>query len=114
MFVNKGTINTSRFFPTLHHKESPEKPQNNMATPPFLDKHLHFALPPPFLANIFELPPPPILSILKKSNPPPPFMKERVVRTMYHGPHFEFESRSFNYSMPKERSSGVIGERHSV
>ena len=35
MFVNKGKINTSIFFPMLHHEESPEKPQYNMATPYF-------------------------------------------------------------------------------
>ena len=31
-----------------------------------------------------------------------------------HGPHFEFDSRPFNYSMPKEGSSGVIRERNSM
>ena len=31
-----------------------------------------------------------------------------------HGPHFEFVSSSFNYSMPKEGSSGVKGERNSM
>ena len=59
------------FFPTLHHEESPEKPQYNMAT-------LHFwtTLPPilphpspPFLAKMFR--PPPFPSILKRSTPPP-------------------------------------------
>ena len=39
MFVNKGKINTSRFFPMLHHEESPEKPQHSME---FSDP------PPPF------------------------------------------------------------------
>ena len=43
----------------LHHEESPKNPQYNMATPPFLDNHPHFALTPT-----------PFLSILKKSNPP--------------------------------------------
>ena len=28
-----------------------------------------------------------------------------------HGLHFEFDSRSFNCSNPKEGSSGVIGEK---
>ena len=66
----------------LHHEESPEKPQYNMATPPFLDKHPPpppFCLTPPFLEKIFR--PPPFPSILKKSNPPPPFIKGGV-RTM--------------------------------
>ena len=49
----------------LHHEESPEKPQYNMATLPFLDKPPPFCLPP-FLANIFRPPPPPFASILKK------------------------------------------------
>ena len=31
-----------------------------------------------------------------------------------YGPHFIFDSRSFNYSMPIEGSSGVIGERNSM
>ena len=58
----------------LHHEESPEKPQYNMATPPFLDKPPPPILPnhsSPFLAKIFR--PPPFPSILKKSNPS--FMK---------------------------------------
>ena len=42
MFVNEGKIKTSRFFPMLHHEESPEKPQNNTASHP-----LHFSLAPP-------------------------------------------------------------------
>ena len=29
-----------------------------------------------------------------------------------HGPHFEFDSWSFNYYMPKEGSCDVIGERN--
>ena len=33
----------------LHHEESPEKPQYNMATPPFCPT-------PPFLAKFFRLP----------------------------------------------------------
>ena len=40
MFGDKGKINTSRFFPMLHHEASPEKPKYDMATPP-----------PPFLDN---------------------------------------------------------------
>ena len=28
-----------------------------------------------------------------------------------HGPHFEFDSRSFNYSVSKGGNSGVIGEK---
>ena len=31
-----------------------------------------------------------------------------------HGPHLEFDSTSFNYSMPKEGISGVTGERKSM
>ena len=30
------------------------------------------------------------------------------------GSRFKFDSRSFNYSMSKEESSGVIGERNSI
>ena len=59
------------FFPILHHEESPEKPECNMATPPF-------CLTSSFLAKIFRPPPPPppFLSILEKSNPhPSPFLK---------------------------------------
>ena len=32
----------------------------------------------------------------------------------YHGPHFEFDSGSLDYSILKEGSSGVIGERSSM
>ena len=32
----------------------------------------------------------------------------------WHRPLFEFDSRSFNCSMSKEGSSGVIGERNSM
>lgn len=32
----------------------------------------------------------------------------------YHGPHFEFDTRSFNYSVSKVGSSEVIGERSSM
>ena len=39
MFVTKGKINTSRFFSMMHHEESPEKPEYNMATPLFLSNH---------------------------------------------------------------------------
>ena len=40
---------------------------------------------------------------------------EKISRFLeYHKPHFESNSRSFNYSMPKEKSSGVIGERNSM
>ena len=38
----------------LHHEESPEKPQYNMATPPFLDN----PSPPPFSSKNFQTPPP--------------------------------------------------------
>ena len=61
--LKTGNINTTRSFSMPHHEKSPEKPQYNMATPPFLDN------PPPFLAKIFR-PPPPFRSILDKSNPP--------------------------------------------
>ena len=34
---------------------------------------------------------------------------EKISRIVeLHGSHFEFDSRSFNYAMPKEESSGVI------
>ena len=40
---------------------------------------------------------------------------EKISRFLeQHGLHFEFDSRSFNYRMPKEGSSGVIGERNSM
>ena len=69
MFVNKGKINTSRFFSMLHHEESPEKLQYNMATLPISRSPSHFALPPPpFLAKFSA--PPQFPSILKKLNPP--------------------------------------------
>ena len=41
--------------------------------------------------------------------------KERISRFLeQHWPHFEFDSRSFNYSMPKEGKNGVIGERNDI
>ena len=40
---------------------------------------------------------------------------EKISRFLeQHKPHFEFDSRSFNFSMPKEISNGVIGERDSM
>ena len=72
MFVNKEKINKSRFFPMLHHKESQEKPQYNMAVPPFLDKPSQFVLPSHFFSSKTSQIPP-FLSILNKSNIP--FMK---------------------------------------
>ena len=40
---------------------------------------------------------------------------EKISRFLeQHGTHFEFDSRTFNYSMPKEGSSGVIGENNST
>ena len=65
MFVKKRKIDTPRF-PMLHHEESPEKPQYNMASPiyrqtpimpysPFSGKN--------FQALLFP-------SIFKKLNPP--------------------------------------------
>ena len=45
----KGKINTSRFFPMLHHDESSEKSWYNMAT-------IHFALPPPLPNKKFQTP----------------------------------------------------------
>ena len=60
----------------LHHEESPEKPQYNMATPP-----PPVCLTPPFLAKIFR--PPPISINFQKADTPPPLMKGRGwVRTM--------------------------------
>ena len=75
MFVSKGKINTSNFFPLLHPEKSQEKPQYNMAISPFLGKAPHFALPLPFSRNIFQTSPP-FPSILKMSNPPPPILYE--------------------------------------
>ena len=75
----------------LHHEESPEKPQYNMAPPPFLDKFLpHFANPfPPFSSKNFQTPPFP--SILKKSNPsPPPFMKDGGGGGGGRGPNYAY------------------------
>ena len=35
---------------------------------------------------------------------------EKISRFLQqHGPHFEFDAKSFIYSVPKEESSGVIG-----
>ena len=69
MFVNKGKINTTRFFSyaAMHHKGSPEKPQYNMATHPFDP-------PPPQFSD----PPPPFPSILKT----PSLLFMKGVRTM--------------------------------
>ena len=63
-------------FPKLHHEESPEKPQFNMATTLILDNSLSFCFTPssPFLTIVFR-PPPPISINLKNSTPPPPFMR---------------------------------------
>ena len=84
MFVSKGKINTSNFFPLLHPEKSQEKPQYNVAISPFLGKAPHFALPLPFSRNIFQTSPP-FPSILKMSNPPPPILYEGGggVQTMY-------------------------------
>ena len=59
----------------LHHKESPEKPQYNMATPQFLEKPPYFAPSPPpsLLAKIFRFPI--LISINFERVNPPPFMK---------------------------------------
>ena len=40
----------------LHHEESPEKPQYNMATPPVLENHPPFCLNYSFLAKFFTPP----------------------------------------------------------
>ena len=86
MFVSKGKINTSNFFPMLHPGKSQEKPQYNMAISPFLGKAPHFALPLPFSRNIFQTSPPPpphFHQFWKGPTPlPPSFMKEGI-RTMY-------------------------------
>ena len=56
----------------LHHKESLEKPQYNMAVPPFLDKPSQLSYRHIFFSSkTSEIPP--FLSILNKSNIP--FMK---------------------------------------
>ena len=61
----------------LHHEESPEKPQYNMATPPP-------SLPnTPFSGKNFQTPPPISINFQKADTPPPPLMKGRGwVRTM--------------------------------
>ena len=41
----------------LHHEESPEKPQYNVATPPFLGKLLPILPNPPFSSKHFQTPP---------------------------------------------------------
>ena len=70
MFVNKGKINTSRFFPMLYHEESPEKTQYNMATPSFLDKSriLPYPSSPIFQQKLSDTP---ISIIFEKVNPSP-------------------------------------------
>ena len=50
-------------YPMLYHEESPEKPQYNIAIPPFLDNPLPFS-------RINFRTPPTIPPILKNSNPP--------------------------------------------
>ena len=59
MFVSKGKINTSIFFPMLDHEESPEKSQYDMAIPPFLDNPNSIlpylpSPPPPFSSKNFQ------------------------------------------------------------
>ena len=45
----------------LHHEESPEKPQYNMTTPPFLEKNPILPTPPPpFSINFEKFEPPPL------------------------------------------------------
>ena len=40
---------------------------------------------------------------------------EKISRFLeQHGPHFEYNSRSFRYCMPKAGSSGIIVERNSM
>ena len=57
----------------LHHEESPEKPQYNMATSPFLDKPPTPNLPnPPFSSKHFQTAPPPISINFEKVEPPSP------------------------------------------
>ena len=63
MFGDKGKINTSRFFPMLHHEASPEKPKYDMATPPPISRQPLLL----FLLKVF-IPTPPS---------PPTFMKGR-------------------------------------
>ena len=41
----------------LHHEESPEKPQYNVATPPFLGKLLPILPNPSFSSKHFQTPP---------------------------------------------------------
>ena len=55
MFVDKGKINTSRFFPMLHHEASPEKPKSDMATPPPISRQPLLL----FLLKVFIPTPPP-------------------------------------------------------
>ena len=84
MFVSKGKINTSNFFPLLHPEKSQEKPQYNMAISPFLGKAPHFALPLLFLETFFRHPPH-FHQFWKCPTPlPPSFMKGGGgVQTMY-------------------------------
>ena len=43
---------------------------------------------------------------------PDDIRKEKISRFLEeHGSYFKFNSRSYNYSLPKVGSSGVIGER---
>ena len=44
----------------------------------------------------------------------PMTLEQKRFQDLLNGPHFEFDSRSFHYSMPKKGSSGVIGERNSM
>ena len=55
----------------LHHEDSPEKSQHNMATCLFLDKLSHFALPPLFSSKYFQTPPLPISINVGKIDPLP-------------------------------------------
>ena len=66
----------------------------------------------------------PVFSALEKRNPyeiskfvwmPGDIRIEKISRFLEkRGPRFEFDSRSFNCSIPKEGSSGFIGERNSM
>ena len=70
----------------LHHEESPEKPQYNMATPPPISRQTPPPiLPnPPFSSKNFQTPPFP--SLLKKSTPP--FIKVDPRPPFIHSPNY--------------------------
>ena len=57
-------------YPMLYHEESPEKPQYNIAIPPFLDN------PTPLFSHKFSDPPSKSTNFEKFAPPPPPPLNE--------------------------------------